>query len=450
MVGKLVLFVGEWQRSLPYIKPRQQLFILVLANMLQTITGELSRFCDNDAAKRLLEGLQTRVYEDVHEVNPAEWGAVVKQQQRFLCLDYLSALQQAHDEGLELRCVIYKLHETVIGVAAFQITHFTTSEEAYSGWFLRSVSKISELLRGKHIHNILICGNAIATGEHGFAFLDHISQAQRALIIATSMKNIALAEKRRGKPICAMVAKDFYPDSVSFANELVKARFRKFQVDHNMVMPILPEWKSFQDYLQAMNTKFRTKANAAINKSKALEVLDAGPDDILNHLERMTELYENVHTKADFRLGKFDMSTMASLARDLPNQFKVRLYFLQGKLVGFQSAMSCGDVIEAHVIGLDYSVNREYALYQRILYDYVDIAIAVRCRRIVFGRTAAEIKSTIGAFPVDLTCCVLHRRVVSNALLSLILQYIKPSEYPQREPWKAETMAKLKDIPLYD
>jgi hypothetical protein len=418
--------------------------------MLQTITGQLSRFCDSAAAKRSLEGLQTRVYNDVAEVNPIEWGVVVKQQQRFLCLDYLHALQHAHDDGLELRYVIYKLNGVVAGVAAFQITHFTTSEEAYSGLLLRTANKIAEIFRGKHIHNILICGNAIATGEHGFAFSEKINAADRALIIAASMKEIALAEKRRGKPICAMVAKDFYPDSVGFANELSKARFKTFHVDHNMVMPLLPEWQTFQDYLAAMNTKFRTKANAAFNKSKVLEILDASDSDILNNLEKMSELYDNVYQRADFRLGKLNMNTLASLVKELPQQFKVRLYFLQGKLVGFLTAMSCGDVMEAHVIGIDYSVNKECALYQRMLYDYVGIAISVRSRRIVFGRTAAEIKSTIGAFPVDLTCCILHRRIVSNALLSLILQYIKPSEYPQRDPWKAETMTKLKDIPLFD
>jgi hypothetical protein len=247
-----------------------------------------------------------------------------------------------------------------------------------------------------------------------------------------------------------MVAKDFYPKSIGFANELTKARFRTFQVDHNMVMPVLPEWLSFDDYLMAMNTKFRTKAKAALTKSSTLEIIDADFDDLDQHMAVLTRLYENVHSRADFRLGKLNMKTLLSLVKELPNQFRVRLYKLDGEVVGFLTAMSCGDVLEAHVIGLNYDFNKDYALYQRMLYDYVALAIQLRSTRIVFGRTAAEIKSTVGAFPVDLTCCFLHRRLVSNALLNLILNYVKPSDYPQRDPWKAETREKIMEIKLYD
>jgi hypothetical protein len=418
--------------------------------MLQTITGTLTRYCDSNSARKLVGNVTSRIISDVGSVDPREWSQAVQPSQRFLCLDYLIAMQNAHDEGLELRCVIYKRGDVVIGAAAFQITHFTTSEDAYSGWFFKAISSISDLFRGKHIHNILICGNAIATGEHGFSFVPQVTDSEKAFLIARSMNEIAILEKKRGKQICAMVAKDFYPESAGFVSEFSKARFRTFQVDHNMVMPLLPEWKSFEDYLGAMNTKFRTKAKSALTRSMPLSVVDANPEELEKHLERLSVLYDNVHSKADFRLGKLNINTLVSLVRGLPGQFHVRLYKLNGEIVGFMSAMKCGDVMEAHVIGLDYDVNRELALYQRILYDYIEMAIKMRCRKIVFGRTAAEIKSTVGAFPVDLTCCFMHRRLVSDALMKLILNYVKPSEYPQREPWKAETLEKIKRISLYN
>jgi len=153
--------------------------------------------------------------------------------------------------------------------------------------------------------------------------------------------------------------------------------------------------------------------------------------------------------KADFRLGKLQSKALAELLKRIPAQFFVRQYFINEELVGFMTAMRCGNVIEAHVIGIDYDTNREHGVYQRILYDYVELAIRLRCTRIVYGRTAEEIKSTVGAFPVDLTCCIKHRRFISNALLSMIINYVKPSDYPQRDPFKAETIAKIQAQPLY-
>ncbi len=418
--------------------------------MRQAISARLTSFCESSKARQSAENVTSRLFLDVREIDSNEWSCAVARNQRFLCLDYLIALQNAHDEGLELRCVVYKRDDRVIGVAAFQIAHFTTSEDAYSGWFLKGLNRVSVFFRGKHIHNILICGNAIATGEHGFAFIPGIDDAEKAYLIARSMNEISQLEKRRKKQICAMVAKDFYPLSEGFTKELTKARFKSFQVDHNMVMPILSEWSGIEDYLQALNTKFRTKAKAALAKSASLEITDATADDLNFHADTLTRLYENVHSRADFRLGKLNMKTLASLVRELPQQFKVKLYKLNGEVIGFMSAMNCGNVLEAHVIGLDYQYNRDYALYQRMLYDYILLAIHLKCERIVFGRTAAEIKSTVGAFPVDLICCFMHRRLVSNALLNLILNYVKPSDYPQRDPWKAETLQKIKDIKLYE
>ena len=121
-------------------------------------------------------------------------------------------------------------------------------------------------------------------------------------------------------------------------------------------------------------------------------------------------------------------------------KFQVIGCFDADRLVGFQSAMICGGVLEAHVIGLDYALNRELSIYQRMLYEYVRLAIHTHSSKIVFGRTAAEIKSTVGAFPVNLHCGFKHRRRISNALLSRILHYVKPSAFPMRHPYRKESL----------
>ena len=390
-----------------------------------------------------------QIIEHTRDVDPLVWGSLHPQSGAFLCLDYLSALEEAHDEGLEVRMAIFFRGRTPVGIAAFQIAHFMTSEDAYSNVFLRKLNALARCIRGKHIHNILISGNAFATGEHGFTFSDDISMDVIAKCLRGAMDAIAKLEQAKGRRICAMVTKDFYPGLEPVAEFLEKFRYKRFQVDHNMVMPVLPEWQTFNDYLEALNTKFRTKAKATLKRSAALEVRSATAEDINEHAAVMQQLYENVYEKADFRLGKLNVRTLAGLRERIHGQFSVNLYFLEGKLVGFMSAMRCGQVLEAHVIGIDYDVNRDHGVYQRMLYDYVALAIELRCTRIVYGRTAAEIKSTVGAFPVNLTCSIKHRRSISNALLRLIIQYVVPSEYPQRQPFKAEVQEALMKIPLY-
>jgi predicted N-acyltransferase len=390
-----------------------------------------------------------RIYKHTSEVDSHAWSQLHPVAGAFLCLDYLTALEEAHDEGLEIRLVMFYRGTEPLGIAAFQIAHFATSEDAYSNVFLNCINAIGRCIRGKHVHNILISGNAFATGEHGFSFQPDVDNTTVAFCLHHAMEAIAKQEQKRGRRICAMVTKDFYPETVGVADQLERFRFKKFQVDHNMVMPVLDEWNTFDDYLESLNTKFRTKAKSALKRSSNLRVVEADETDVLQHAEAMQRLYENVYLKADFRLGRLQAKALAELLKRIPNQFFVRQYFLNDQLVGFMTAMRCGDVIEAHVIGIDYDSNREHGVYQRILYDYVQLAIRLRCTRIVYGRTAAEIKSTVGAFPVNLTCSIKHRRIISNALLSMIINYVKPSEYPQRDPFKAETIAKIHTQPLY-
>lgn len=369
----------------------------------------------------------------------------------FLCEHYFAAIEHSATNELELRYAVFRNENNrVIGLITFQITHFTTSPDAYSNVIIKSINRFLTFIRRGHVHNILICGNAFATGEHGYVFTEGVSDEERAGCIYRAMREIEAQEKHRGRRICAMLVKDFYPNSLAIPDQLTKYGFKSFQVDHNMVMPIDNGWNKFEDYLNDMNTKFRTKAKAAIKRSAGLKTYSPDEEEVQRLLPEMKELYTAVQQKADFRLGKMDLGALPWLVSSGKEKgFYLKCYELDGKLVGFSTAMKCGNTLEAHIIGIDYNTNREYAVYQKILYDFVDYAIATKCSRIVFGRTAAEIKSSIGAMPVNLTCSILHSRKISNALLSMIVQYIKPSEYPHREPFKSETEEKLKKISLY-
>lgn len=411
-----------------------------------TISSVLEKHCADGRSSALTNGSAIEIFSAIDLEQEEIWNQFVGVSNPFLNTSYLEALRQVHDKGLEVRYSFFWKDKKLIGVSAFQIAHFATSADAYSNAVMRFLHKSVQYLKLGHIHNILICGNAIATGEHGFLFDTSLSNSEVASILVRAMKQIATEEKAKGKRICAMVAKDFYPQSAGLPKELNKKGFKAFSVDHNMVLPLLQEWKSLEDYLQSMVTKFRTKAKSALNKSQPLQIEDRIALSNPNELLLLQKLYDNVHYKADFRLGKMSVDVLPLLLEKMPNEFFLRTYSLDGTIVGFMTAMRCGKSLEAHIIGLDYDYNKDYAVYQRILYDYISLGIKLQCQRVVLGRTAAEIKSTIGAFPVDLTCAILHQRKISNALLKMILHYVGPSQYEQRQPYKAEVLREVKEL----
>ena len=93
----------------------------------------------------------------------------------------------------------------------------------------------------------------------------------------------------------------------------------------------------------------------------------------------------------------------------LGDKFCFMAYYHNDKLIGFRTSFILENSIEAHFIGLDYEVNKTLELYQNILYDYVKEAIDNNFKQLFLGRTASEIKSTVGAEAHQLTCYIRHR-----------------------------------------
>jgi len=72
------------------------------------------------------------------------------------------------------------------------------------------------------------------------------------------------------------------------------------------------------------------------------------------------------------------------------------------------------------------------------LYDLIDQAIQSGHQTINYGRTANEIKSTIGAVPQKMICYMKHRNIVMNQLVGILLKVFKPKEWEQRNPFKVK------------
>ncbi|MFM7726717.1 MAG: hypothetical protein ACKO7B_08445, partial [Flavobacteriales bacterium] len=65
-----------------------------------------------------------RIFEHASEVDTISWSRMHAASGSFLCLDYLAALEEAHDKRLEIRLAMFYQGNQPMGIAAFQIAHF--------------------------------------------------------------------------------------------------------------------------------------------------------------------------------------------------------------------------------------------------------------------------------------------------------------------------------------
>ena len=233
-----------------------------------------------------------------------------------------------------------------------------------------------------------------------------------------------------------MLIKEYFPGSTTEAARFKQHSFSELATAPNMVLLVDPEWGSFDGYLASLSSRFRVKAKRAYAKSEALQTRDLSEEALRHHHRRIGELYDAVLDRADYRLGKLDPQVLSNLRGALGDDFVLRGYFLGDELVGFMSGFVDGDTLEAHVVGVDYQLNRDHGVYCRMLYDYLQVALERGVSRVNYGRTADEIKSSLGAVPVGMTCYVRHRERTLNKLLPALARYVRLPKAPLREPFK--------------
>jgi predicted N-acyltransferase len=386
------------------------------------------------------------VCESASMINREHWERIVGYGSEFLEISFLEVLEKEAPENIHFHYAIIYDEYTPVAIAYFQVIDFSSDS---FGSFLKTDKEefscfITDYLK-KHLANhikrsadkinmrLLICGNAYVSGEHGFTCIPGVDKKEVIDALADVIYRISNSEKLRGK-IAAVLVKDFYSESISHAAELEEYKYHDFLVEPNMIVDI--NWRTFDEYLNAMSKKYRNRAKSVIKKGTGIERREMSAEDIRKNAAQVQTLFNNVHLKAKFRMASLTSAYFASLKEKLADRFIFTGYFYENKLIGFRSSFILKNALEAHFIGLDYSLNKELDLYQNILYDYIIESIENNKPQLFLGRTASEIKSTVGAEPYALTCYIRHRNPLSNRIIKPFVDYLKPTEWVPRNPFK--------------
>ncbi|WP_299438602.1 hypothetical protein [uncultured Aquimarina sp.] len=380
--------------------------------------------------------LHYSIFNSANDVPSIDWNSINNKNNLFLTLDYLNTLEDTLSETIGFRYILFYDQNGPVGIAVNQLIKFNTEDLKFQEFPCRISDAIKNTFMKSMDVRVLVCGNLFSCGEHGFLYSDKISAKEAFENLSDALKEIRKTEKT-DKPSFILL-KEFWPTSFDQSDYIINQKFREFRIDVNMVLQVQSNWNNFDDYLGSMKTKFRTRAKKVFKKSSDLLVKDFTSEDIDQYKEAIDTLYLSVLDNADFKIGKLDAVTFRNLKKTLQSSFVFKAYFLDTKLVGFTTSFILNNVVEANHIGIDYAYNKSHDIYQRMLYDYVDLAIEKKVDELRLGRTAEIIKSCVGAKPVEMKLYVRHGNSISNKLLKPLVEFISPSEYEVRNPFKLQ------------
>ncbi len=371
--------------------------------------------------------------DSVNYLDAQSWDTVTAHDSLFLSRSYLRVLEEAGPDNLRQRyALIYRGREAVAAVAAqsVKVSLARVRKTARQDSMSAPLERLEE--------KMLVCGNLLSWGMHGVSFAPHEDRSTLWPAVAEALYRLRRADKLFGDTSFVMV-KDITDEHSEGASVLSRFSYRQLETEPNMILEIAPRWRTYDDYLGSLTSKYRKTAKQ-IEKDVAasgcsVDELDRA--EVSRNSKTLHDLYLQTHRNARLRLVTLSPQFLPTLADRLGEDMRTTVVRRDNELLGFVTTVRDGDTAVGYYIGFDRKANVEFPIYFRLLQAVVDDAIQFGCRRLSLGRTALEPKARLGAQPAPLRVWIRHRIPMLNILVRGLLNTISHhDEAPVRNPFK--------------
>lgn len=298
-------------------------------------------------------------------------------------------------------------------------------------------NKIRTIIFKNFSSNLLIVGNNTLTGQNAFCFSKDFSSKDMISLLYKAVEELQNQIEKNGQKVHLVIYKDFPEMQISSFKLPEFNTFYKFTTQPNMVFSIKEHWKTFDDYVTDLNKKYRDQFKRAHKKSEGITKRKFTLEDIENNKDQIIKLYLNVANKAPFNTFFLNDDHFEVFKKALNNQFLFYGYFKDETLIGFNTLIKNDIAIDTYFLGYDEKCQREKMLYLNMLYDMIAYSINNGFKRIVFARTALEIKSSVGAKPEVMYGLMKHNNRFINLFIPKLFHYFEPKmDWTERNPFK--------------
>jgi predicted N-acyltransferase len=375
-----------------------------------------------------------QIYSSVKNI-PSGWDSLAKNN-LFLSRDYLEVLAISAPKNIQCHFIALFLNEELVGIAVSQ--YIDLSEVNSFGERDHCVKTIVRDFVFKNFSsNVLVIGNNMLSGQNGCCFSSKLPASEGLTLLKKATEELKSDLRKKGTKIHVTIFKDFSEDGVQHFNNPEFKSFFRFTTQPNMIFQIRDSWRTFDDYVADKTKKYRDQYKRARKKAEGITKRKLSLEEITNYNLRIYQLYMNVTKNAPFNTFYLTDNHFITLKTILKDKFLFYGYFIGDELVGFNTLIKNGKDIDTYFLGYDDIYQREKMLYLNMLYDMIAFSINKGYSRIIFARTALEIKSSVGARPVDMFGMMQHSNPFINLFVSKTFSYFEPKmEWKQRNPFK--------------
>lgn len=354
----------------------------------------------------------------------------------FLSKTYFEALEKSAPKNMKCHFILLFQNQKVVGVALAQfldLNHLASFGERDK--CLKSL--VRNFVFKNFSSHVLFIGNNMLSGQNAFWVSPTINKSQAITHIKNACLDIIAHYKKAGIKIHITTFKDFEKEELTYFTDSYFLDNYCFSTQPNMQFSILENWTTENDYVMALSKKYRDQYKRSRKKCDEVVKKKMHLHDIVQHQKKMYELYYYVAKNAPLNTFFLKENHFEILKKQLHDSFLVYGYFLNNELIGFNTLIKNGAIMETYFLGYDDRFQKEKMLYLNMLYDMVGYSIKKGFSKIIFGRTALEIKSSVGAEPTEMFGFIKHSNKIINYFMPKLFPYFDPKvSWTKRSPFK--------------
>ncbi len=391
--------------------------------------------------------------EDVSSWGVSEWSAwdrlAQSDPENSFFLDSRSVQALFEDRDRVVRAVVWHEHagrapEQWLGVAVVEDTWAESHRlekhlASGAGWFA-GLSRLMHGRKGVLRFPVRVMGSVLGSGGHAYRFGTSVPAEQRRVMVGETLQRSLRAAPGPLKPRVVLV-KDFPKadpeERIGGASNWLP-NWVDLEFDPIMQLSLNPEWNSLDDYLGELRTKSRTKVKRILACSEGCSIQSLSLTELEAQIDEIHSLYGQVYGEASFRLGTLMPKDLIEAKRSWGDRFRVEVIRHNDRTVAFYCGYQTATTVEAFFVGFHRGLNRDLSLYQRMLIEFIRWGIEAGVQYVVMGRTALDIKSSIGALPESWYCSVWFKNPAIHRGVRLVARRSWPRYASLKRPWKLD------------
>jgi predicted N-acyltransferase len=330
-----------------------------------------------------------RIVRHIDEVSAAEWNSIVPVDDVQTSHAFVRACQDSGVENAKYwHVLVYRAGE-LAGIATLSLVDIPL--DLLSTGFTRQVIGAVRRVRPALLRPaVLLCGLPVSAGRPCLAIRSPADAPFVLRAIAEAMEQVGA---EADADLCCV--KEFTDAEAFVMNGLEPHGFFRAASLPSFRLDI--PWPTFDAYLAGMRAGYRRQALATLRARDSSGLRVRRVADYASQCPGIFALYEQVISRAEFRLERLNLPFFRHLAAYLADSTSAVLVEQDDRLVAAAILLRSPNVLTFFMTGIDYSRNRGCSAYLNLVLEIIAEAIRTRASAVELGQTSGALKSRLGA-----------------------------------------------------